>query len=565
MKTPLILFALIVVCFGFSAEGENWPRFRGPTGQGISRETGLLTDWSAASNVLWKTEVPGQGWSSPIVWENQVFVTSATDNGTVCRVICLDRISGKIVWNTKVFEQVPLRKEGKNSYATSTPCTDGERVYAVFGDGSIAALAFDGSIVWTNREFPYYSRHGLGTSPILHGGLLILQYDWSSRVNAPGNYPAVTTEERMGWQIPWDKSFIAALDVKTGQRAWTGQRGMSRIGHATPLIFSEEGKERLLSITGDVVQSFDPKTGERIWSVYCQGEGLTPSPVVGDGLIFAASGFEKTTLRGIRPGGRGDATGTNIVWEQRKGVPTLSSPLYVKPYLYAITDGGIASCFNSENGEIVWQERIGGSHSASPIHADGKIYFLSENGEATVIAPGPVFKILARSSIDEKCQASAAVSQKCFFIRSEKNLFCIGRWQEQAADGALTLLGKDANIHGTTVRYEPQPHKNTIGYWTRAQDWVSWDFKLNQPGTFQLDLTQACGNRSGGSKYQVTIGSETLTDTMPETGAFTNFVTRTIGKVSLAQPGSYTLSVKPITKPGQAVMDLRAVMLKPVR
>jgi len=181
-----------------------------------------------------------------------------------------------------------------------------------------------------------------------------------------------------------------------------------------------------LSIAGDVVQGFDLKNGERLWSVYCQGEGLVPSPATGDGLIFAASGFEKTTLRAIRAGGTGDVTQTHIVWEQKKGVPTQPSLLYVKPYLYAISDGGIATCYQRERGDIVWQERIGGNHSASPVYADGKIYFLSEAGETTVIEAGPKFRILARNSIGEKCQASFAVSGRRLLIRAEKNLYCIG-------------------------------------------------------------------------------------------------------------------------------------------
>jgi outer membrane protein assembly factor BamB len=421
-KMALVLLALWSLRLG----AENWPRFRGPTGQGISSERNLLLHWSTSSNVVWKTAIPGEGWSSPIVWGDRVFVTTATQNGTRCHVLCFDRVSGRVFWDKEVFEQVPLRKEGKNSYATPTPCTDGERVYAVFGDGSAVALAFDGSVIWTNREAQYYSRHGLGTSPILYGGLLIMPYDGSNRVTAAGQYPNNTPEERLGWQIPWDKSFIAALDVKSGQRVWTAKRGLSRIGHATPVILREKGQDQLLSIAGDVVQGFNLRTGERLWSIYCQGEGLVPSPVAAEGMIFAASGFEKTTLRGIRTGGQGDLTQTHIAWEQKKGVPTQPSLLFVKPYLYAITDGGIATCLKGDSGEIVWQERIGGSHSASPIYADGRIYFLSELGESVIIAAGPEFRILARNSLNEKCQASCAVSQKQLFIRGEKNLYCVG-------------------------------------------------------------------------------------------------------------------------------------------
>jgi outer membrane protein assembly factor BamB len=176
------------------------------------------------------------------------------------------------------------------------------------------------------------------------------------------------------------------------------------------------------------VQGFEPKTGALLWTVYCQGEGLTPSPVAGDGMLFAASGFEKTTLRGIKLGGTGDVTATNIVWEQKKGVPTQPSLLYGKPHLYAVTETGVASCYKAESGEIVWQERIADKtgFSASPLLAHGRIYVLSEAGETIVLAAAPEFKVLSRNPLGEKCQASPAVSRGRLFIRSDKNLFCIG-------------------------------------------------------------------------------------------------------------------------------------------
>ena len=173
------------------------------------------------------------------------------------------------------------------------------------------------------------------------------------------------------------------------------------------------------------MQGFDPKTGELLWSIYAQGEGVSPSPVLGDGVIYASSGFEKTTLRAVKLGGKGDVTETHIAWEQKKGVPTQPSPIFVKPNLYAITDGGIVTCYNPANGEIIWQDRVGGNHSASPVHADGRIYFLSETGDTTVIEAGPQFKVLAKNSLGEKCQASMAVSGKRLFIRTDKSLFCI--------------------------------------------------------------------------------------------------------------------------------------------
>jgi outer membrane protein assembly factor BamB len=423
----MALVFVILTTFAAPLHAENWPGFRGPTGQGQSKEKNLPLHWSADSNVVWKTEIPAPGWSSPIVWGRRVFVTGVSDNNTRCRVLALDRDTGKILWDKAVFEQVPRRKESKNSYATPTPVTDGRRVFAVFGDGSVAALSADGEILWTNREVQFYSRHGLGAAPLLHDGLLIMPFDGSNPTSAAGAWPKVSDEEKLGWQIPWDKAFIAALDVKSGKRVWTAKRGMSRIAHVSPIVAKIDGKDILISGAGDRMQGFNLKNGELLWSVYAQGEGVTPSPVVGDGLLFTSSGFEKTTLRAIKLAkARGDVTESHVAWEQKKGVPTQPSPIFVKPYLYAITDGGIATCYQPESGDIVWQERVGGNHSASPIHASGRIYFLSEGGEATVIAAGAEFKVLAKNSLGEKCQASMAASDGRLFVRTEKNLYCIG-------------------------------------------------------------------------------------------------------------------------------------------
>ena len=411
-----------------SSAAENWPRFRGPNGQGHSRATGLPLNWSATSNVVWKTAVPGEGWSSPIVWGGKIFLTSVTENGSKCHVLCVDAATGAILWNKPVLEQQPRRKENKNSHATPTAATDGEKVYAVFGDGSVVALTMQGEVVWTNREVKFYSRHGLGSSPIIHDGLLIMAYDGSNPVTAAGNWPKVDDNEKTGWQIPWDKALVVALDTKTGKRVWTGQRGLSRIAHVTPFVAKVDGRDQIISGAGDRLQGFDPKTGALIWSIYAQGEGVTPSPVLGDGVVYASSGFEKTTLRAVKlAGAKGDVTATHILWEQKKGVTTQPSPILVGTNLFSITDGGVAYCYNTANGEIIWQERVGGNYSASPVHADGKIYFLSESGDTTVIEAGPQFKVLAKNSLGEKCQASMAVSGQRLIIRSDRNLFCVGK------------------------------------------------------------------------------------------------------------------------------------------
>ncbi len=423
MKTTLVnrvtrIFGWLSLGIAVAGRGENWPEFRGPGHQGVSLEKNLPLRWSATENVAWKAEIPGDSWSSPAVWKDRVFLTTATDNGESCRVLALDTQSGKVLWNRAVFPQVPRRKEDRNSYATPTPATDGERVYVCFGDGSFAALNFAGDVVWTNRDYKFYSKHGLGTSPILHRGRLIMARDGSSDGE----------DKKLGWQKPWDQSFVVALDTATGRQRWKTGRGLSRISHGAPTIWEHDGHAEVVSEAGDVVQGFDADTGERLWTHQVTGEGKVPSTIVGEGLVFTCGGWGgKETTKAFRLGGRGDLEEKQLVWEQKKGMPRVPSLVYVAPYLYAVTDGGIASCLRAATGELVWQERIGGNFSASPVAAEGRIYFLDDAGETVVVAAGPEFKILARNPLGEKTQASLAIAQGRIFLRTEHNLYCLGR------------------------------------------------------------------------------------------------------------------------------------------
>jgi outer membrane protein assembly factor BamB len=403
------------------ARAENWPCFRGLTRQGVSTETNLPLTWSATENIVWKAAVTGDGWSSPIVWEDRVYLTATRDEGASCWVLAFERATGKAVWEKEVFKQNPGHKQERNGYATPTPCTDGDRVYTVFGDGSFAAVNRDGTVAWVNRDFPFYGEHGLGTSPILWNELLIMARDGSNELEP----------KKLGWQVPWEKSYLLALDRKTGRLQWKGGRGLSRIAHVVPNIWAAPGgRAQVISGAGDVVQGFDALTGERLWSSKNIGEGVVPSIVLGNGLAFTASGWSgRESIKAFRLGGRGDLGETNLAWEQRKGMPHIPSFLYLEPHLYGITEGGVAICLKADTGEMVWQERVGGNFSASPIAAEGRIYFLSDTGETTVIAAGPEFKVVARNALGEKTQASVAVSQKQLFIRTAAKVYCIGREQ----------------------------------------------------------------------------------------------------------------------------------------
>lgn len=411
-KISILFILWLVACE--SIRSENWPRFRGPSGQGISSETDLPVTWSKDENIKWTADLPGQGWSSPIVFEDHIFLTAATEEGVSCRVICINRQDGSIVWSKEVHRQKPGPMRKQNSYATPTPVTDGKLVYSVFYDGTVIAVDFSGNIVWKNNEVQFFSLHGLGASPILTNGQIIMPFDGSSR-----------EETQVGWKVPWEKAVILSLDAEDGSVRWKGSRGKSRVGHVTPILVDDD--KQLISAGGDRVQGFDPNTGERIWSIYSQGEGVTPSPVVGDGLLYTSSGFEAPTLRAVRLGGKGEVTNSHIVWEQKNGVAALASLLYVKPYLYSISRDNILHCLDAATGDIVWRERLTGTYSASPIYADGRIYILSAEGETLVLRPGAKYDEIARNDISDTCNASMAISQGNFYIRSAKKLYCIGK------------------------------------------------------------------------------------------------------------------------------------------
>ncbi len=418
MKTITRLLGLFFL-LPVVADAQNWPQFRGPNTQGHSAEKRLTLNWSATENIAWKTELPGEAWSSPVVWGDSIFVTTATEAGTSCRVIAIDRKTGAIRWNTEVFKQKTGRKEGRNTYASPTPATDGKFVYACFGDGSFAALDFKGRVAWINRDYPFYGQHGLGTGLLLHDGLLIMARDGSSDGE----------DKKVGWQIPWDKAYVLALDAKTGKQRWKASRGLSRISHGTPAIWKDPtGRMQVISEAGDVLQGFDHKTGERLWTSEVIGEGKVPSIVLGDGMAFTSGGWGgKESIKAFRLGGAGNLKESNLLWEQRKGMPKVPSMIYVKPHLFAITDGGIASCMKADTGELLWQQRLGGTYSASPVAAEGRVYFVSDQGETTVLAAGPEFKILAKNPLEGTVQASPAISQGQIFIRTDRHLFAIGQ------------------------------------------------------------------------------------------------------------------------------------------
>jgi outer membrane protein assembly factor BamB len=401
-----LAFVALLVLSRAGVRAEDWPQFRGPTGQGHSSERGLPLDWSESRNVKWKTAVPGRGWSSPVVAGGRVWLTTSVKaNGASLRAVAYDVETGREAINVEVFH---LRSadllNAKNSHASPTPIADGERVYVHFGAEGTAALTASGDIVWKTR-LPYQSQHGNGGSPMLYGDLLILSCDGS------------------------DQAFVVALDKRTGKVRWkTWRRQPWDQAYTTPLLIRVGEQDQVVSVGAYRAAAYDPQTGKELWRVnYADGFSNVPRPVYGHGLVYIATGFQQPTLIAVRPDGSGDVTKTHVAWTLRRAAPLTPSPLIVGDEIYVVNDGGIASCLDARTGDTHWQQRLGGEYSASPVFVDGRIYFLNEEGVATAIAPGKAFVRLATASLDGATLASIAVADGSFFIRSDTYLYRIAK------------------------------------------------------------------------------------------------------------------------------------------
>jgi outer membrane protein assembly factor BamB len=385
------------------ASAENWPQFRGPGGQGHSAERGLPLTWSETENIAWKTPLPGLGWSSPAIQGDQIWLTTATNDGHSLRALCVNRPDGKIVQDVEVFEKAaPGPIHDKNSHASPTPLIEGDRVYVHFGAHGTACLTTGGEIVWKTEELTHDHRHGPGGSPVVHGDLLIINCDGA------------------------DLQFVVALDKRTGETRWRSDRE-GAMAYSTPLVINVGGHQQLVTTGGEQVIAYDPSTGQEIWRArYPGGYSNVPRPVYGHGLVFVCSGYNTPQVFAIRPqGASGDVTETHVAWKLERGAPHNPSPLLVGSELYLVSDKGIATCLDAKTGKVHWQQRLGGNFSASPLLAEGRIYLLSEEGLTTVIAPGKEFKRLAANQLDGRTLASIAVSQRAFYLRSADHLYRI--------------------------------------------------------------------------------------------------------------------------------------------
>ena len=410
---PLLASLALSLVTAHAAEAE-WPQFRGPTGQGLSNATGVPVEWSDTKNVAWKVEVPGKGWSSPVLSRGRLYLTTAvgdSTSGITLHALCLDAADGHTFWDTEIFTPDPAAAAAmhkKNSLASGTPIVTADRLYVHFGHMGTAALDLAGKVVWKQTELGYAPVHGNGGSPALIGDALVFSCD--------------------GAKDP----FVVALDVATGKVRWKTPRNTpakNQFSFSTPLGITVGGATQIILPGSGLVGSYDPRDGHEIWrATYGDGYSVIPRPVFAHGLIFVSSSFNKPVLLAVRPdGAKGDATESNVAWTSAKAVPHSASMLVLGDELYFVSDAGIASCADAKTGEIHWSERLAGGFSASPFAAEGRVYFQNETGSTFIVKAGKTYELLAKNDVGEPTLATCAVTDGALFLRSEKYLRKITR------------------------------------------------------------------------------------------------------------------------------------------
>ena len=437
MKQPFFkISATGIACLvplGIAFGSENWPQFRGPDGDGHSDASGLPLIWSETNHIKWKTTIHDRAWSSPVIWGNQVWMTTATEDGTKLFVICVDREKGIILHDLKIFDVPnPQFAHKFNTYGSPTPVIEEDRVYVTFGSPGSACLdTKTGKVLWERRDFVCNHYRGAGSSPILYRDLLIMNFDGS------------------------DHQFIVALNKQTGKTVWQKDRSVDyqdldeegkpklegdlRKAFSTPHVAEIDGESVLLSQGAKAHYGYNPLTGEELFRVEERNcHSASSRPIVGQGLIFFSAGFSRGILLAVKPGKMGspgqrviDATEErksspdqlHLAWKLMRNVPNKPSLLLVDKLLFMIDDNGVATCLEATTGAEVWRERIGGNYSASPIYAEGRIYCFSEEGKTTVIEAGPQFRKLAENKLEDGFMASPAVAGKALFLRTKKQLY----------------------------------------------------------------------------------------------------------------------------------------------
>ncbi len=433
------LSCALLVCQSLTSLAETtWPQFRGPGGQGISTETNLPLTWSETENIRWKTSLPGSGWSSPVVADGKIWLTTATvveatdeeraakvagaqlaDQMIAARTVTLwaieiDLDSGSILRRIQLIEvDDPMPIHSLNSYASPTPILDKakSRLYCHFGDYGTVCVDTDSSKKLWGKRLTLDHRVGPGSSPVLWEDLLIIPCDGA------------------------DVQYVVALNKDTGEEVWRTDRppieqtdGEFRKSYSTPLVIKVNGTEQAVIPGSQWCIAYEPRTGKEIWRVnHGRGFSLVPRPVFDGNLLFFCTGYMSDRLLAIRPDGEGDVTATHIAWEKSKQIPMMSSPLVVNNRVYTLSDRGIALCFDATSGEEKWRERVPGRYSSSPLYAEGRIYLCSHEGRTTIVAASDEFEQLAENRLDGQLMASPVAVEGSLLLRTGTHLYRVGK------------------------------------------------------------------------------------------------------------------------------------------
>jgi len=426
----LFLISMALVCLFLSGlrTRADWPEFRGPSGDGHAstsgeqQTVGVPLHWNETSNVVWKTEIPHRGWSTPVVRDGQVWLTTATVEGHDFFVIAVNAETGEILFNKQVFhsdDPEPLGNGASmNCYATPSSLIEPGRVYVHFGSFGTACLdTASGEVLWKRDDLPCRHYRGASSSLVSFKNRLILTMDGA------------------------DLQYHVALDMQTGETLWKTDRSVEwndedvpgqmakdgdlRKAHSTPLIAMTAGGPQLISAGAKAAYGYDPQTGRERWRVQYPDWSTAPRPLFDNGLAYIVTGLTKREMWAVKTDGEGDVTDNAVVWKLKTRVGKYASPLLVDDLIYTAAEESFVTCIEAETGKAVWTERIGGKYAASPVYANGRLYFFSQEGTTTVLKPGRAFEVLATNPLDDGFMASPAVSGHAFFLRTKSHLYRI--------------------------------------------------------------------------------------------------------------------------------------------